>query len=162
MGITFPVLAMMGFDAHAKSGTSGLVGLQAMFTLVPAGLALAASAIISSYKLTSDGHSEVRAGVDAHDKAEAAHDLGRRGCLHLTDARWSLLANAGLFGGPGHIPRLSGHRNRTASVCRESLGETTGARTLSHLFRGSAWRTNVHPRRERKRWESTMPPGQRW
>lgn len=75
VGITFPVLAMMGFDAHAKSGTSGLAGLQAMFTLVPAGLALAASAIIAGYKLTSEKHSEIRAGLDAHDKAEAAHDL---------------------------------------------------------------------------------------
>ncbi len=82
VSVTFPVLGMMGFKAAVSGSTAGLSGLAGMFTLVPAGLALAASGIIAGFSLTEQRHAEIREALIARDLAdsdiaEAAPEMGQ-------------------------------------------------------------------------------------
>jgi GPH family glycoside/pentoside/hexuronide:cation symporter len=70
VGITFPLLALLGFDAKATGVSTGLDGLTIMFTLGPAALALAASAIIAGFPLTEARHGEIRDALAARDLDE--------------------------------------------------------------------------------------------
>jgi Na+/melibiose symporter-like transporter len=71
VSVTFPVLELMGFRAAVSGSTSGLAGLAGMFTLVPAGLALAASGVIAGFSLTEKRHAEIRDALVARDLAES-------------------------------------------------------------------------------------------
>jgi Na+/melibiose symporter-like transporter len=71
VSVTFPVLELMGFRAAVSGSTAGLGGLAGMFTLVPAGLALAASGIIAGFSLTEKRHAEIRDALLARDLAES-------------------------------------------------------------------------------------------
>jgi GPH family glycoside/pentoside/hexuronide:cation symporter len=75
--VTFSLLGMLGFDPKAKTGDAGIPGLMAMFALVPAGLAITASAIVAGFPLTAKRHSEIRDALADRDLAEAAPEMGQ-------------------------------------------------------------------------------------
>jgi GPH family glycoside/pentoside/hexuronide:cation symporter len=73
--VTFSLLGMLGFDPKAKIGDAGVPGLMAMFALLPAGLAVIASAIVAGFPLTEKRHGEIRDALAARDLAEAAPEM---------------------------------------------------------------------------------------
>ncbi len=75
--VTFSLLGMMGFDPKAKTGDAGLPGLMAMFTVLPAALAITASAIVAGFPLTAARHGEIRDALAARDLAAAAPEMGQ-------------------------------------------------------------------------------------
>lgn len=76
VGVTFPLLGALGFDPTARGVATGLEGLSLLFTLVPAGLSLLASAIIMGFPLTAARHGEIRDALAQRDLAEAAPEMG--------------------------------------------------------------------------------------
>lgn len=75
--VTFSLLGTMGFDPKAKTGDAGIPGLMGMFALLPAALAIAASAIVAGFPLTEKRHTEIRDALAARDLAEAAPEMGQ-------------------------------------------------------------------------------------
>ena len=73
---TFAILGVLGFNAKAKGASLGLDSLAIMFTFIPAGLALAASAIIAGFPLTAKRHGEIREALAARDLATAGPEMG--------------------------------------------------------------------------------------
>ncbi len=76
VGVTFPLLQALGFDATAKGVDSGLQGLSLMFSLIPAGMALVAGWIVYRFPLTANRHAEIRDALAKRDLAEAAPEIG--------------------------------------------------------------------------------------
>lgn len=72
VGVTYVGLDMVGFNAQAATGASGLLGLQIMFLVAPAALSLLAGLIIMNYPLTAARHAEIREGLEARDLASAS------------------------------------------------------------------------------------------
>lgn len=78
VGITFPVLDLLGFNPQNPNATTGLLGLQVMFLAAPIVLSLLASIIILRYPLTSERHGDIRARLAARDLAEAAPEMAAK------------------------------------------------------------------------------------
>ncbi len=72
VGVAFPLLQALGFDARHGGGSGGLEGLKWLFVLAPAALALAASWLIVNFPLTAERHAQIRRHLDA--EAAAAGD----------------------------------------------------------------------------------------
>jgi Na+/melibiose symporter-like transporter len=75
--LTFTVLGQLGFDPKAKAGEAGIPGLMAMFAIVPAGLAIVASAIVAGFPLHARRHAEIREALNARDLSEAGPEMGQ-------------------------------------------------------------------------------------
>jgi GPH family glycoside/pentoside/hexuronide:cation symporter len=63
---TFALLSLLGFNpiTGASNSHQALIGLQALFAVGPAGLAVTAAAIIRGYPLTAERHAAVREKLD--------------------------------------------------------------------------------------------------
>jgi GPH family glycoside/pentoside/hexuronide:cation symporter len=70
--VTFNLLSRLGFDPKAHTGDAGVWGLAIMFSVAPAGLAVAASTIIAGFPLTEARHSEIRDALAARDLSETS------------------------------------------------------------------------------------------
>jgi Na+/melibiose symporter-like transporter len=75
--VTFSLLGTLGFDPKAKTGDAGIPGLMAMFSILPAALALVASAVVAGFPLTEKRHSEIRDALAARDLANAGPEMGQ-------------------------------------------------------------------------------------
>lgn len=75
VGVTFPLLQALGFDATAKGVDAGIEGLSIMFGAIPAVMALAAGWIVYHFPLTADRHAEIRDALAKRDLADAAPEM---------------------------------------------------------------------------------------
>lgn len=75
VGATFPLLQFLGFDPRGTGVDSGLAGLSILFSGIPAGMALVASAIVIGFPLTSERHAEIRKALAERDLVDAAPEM---------------------------------------------------------------------------------------
>jgi Na+/melibiose symporter-like transporter len=67
VGLTYPLLALIGFDPApgARNGPDALLGLELLFALPSAALALAAAATVWRWPITAEVHANIRAQLAA-------------------------------------------------------------------------------------------------
>jgi Na+/melibiose symporter-like transporter len=67
VGLTYPLLALIGFDPApgARNGPDALLGLELLFALPSAALALAAAAVVWRWPITAEVHADIRARLAA-------------------------------------------------------------------------------------------------
>ncbi|ODT62846.1 MAG: MFS transporter [Phenylobacterium sp. SCN 69-14] len=70
VGVTFPLLQLLGFDPQGKGIDNGLDSLAVLFAAVPALMAIAASLLVWRFPLTPERHAEIRAALAARDVKE--------------------------------------------------------------------------------------------
>jgi len=70
VGVTFPLLQLLGFDPQGKGIDNGLDSLAVLFAAVPALMAIAASLLVWRFPLTPERHAEIRAALAARDMKE--------------------------------------------------------------------------------------------
>ena len=67
VGVTFPLLQVLGFDPTGKGVDAGLGSLSILFAAVPAAMAILASLLVWRFPLTPERHAEIRAALAARD-----------------------------------------------------------------------------------------------
>ena len=67
VGLTYPLLALIGFDPApgARNGREALLGLELLFALPSAALALAAAVVVWRWPITAEVHADIRAQLAA-------------------------------------------------------------------------------------------------
>ena len=97
VGVTFSILARIGFDAHpgAHNTPAAIHGLELCYVFVPVIMGLIGGATLIGYKLDSRKHAGIRAALDARDRAR----------MQLAEAELSVLAGVG---GGGALPASGG------------------------------------------------------
>lgn len=81
VGVSFPLLQLMGFDPKGQGLDTGLQGLAVLFCAVPAGMSVLAGLIVWGFPLTAERHANIREALAARDLAEpglaeAAPEMG--------------------------------------------------------------------------------------
>ncbi len=71
IGIAFPLLDIMGFSATGENNGNAIQGLAVLYGLPCIGFKLAALFLMRGYPITEEKHKEIRAALDAKEKAQA-------------------------------------------------------------------------------------------
>ena len=71
IGIAFPLLDMMGFSATGENDGNAIQGLAVLYGLPCIGFKLTALFLMRGYPITEEKHKEIRATLDAREKAQA-------------------------------------------------------------------------------------------
>jgi len=71
IGLAFPLLDMMGFSATGDNDSNAIQGLAVLYGLPCIGFKLTALFLMRGYPITEEKHKQIRAELDAREKAQA-------------------------------------------------------------------------------------------